>query len=87
MSPKEIFKSVESLNCEFYLKSYIFCLHFNPFLHVWIRIRIPNTDPYSEYGSGSMKLQNTDLIRIRIHNTDLKRYLPVPVVIEKEDYL
>ena len=26
-------------------------------------------DPYSEYGSGSSKLLNTDLIRIRIHNT------------------
>ena len=27
-------------------------------------------DPYSEYGSGSRKLLSTDLIQIRIHNTD-----------------
>ena len=27
-------------------------------------------DPYSEYGSGSRKLLNTDPIRIRIHNID-----------------
>jgi hypothetical protein len=35
------------------------------FLPSWIRIRIPNTDPHSEYGSGSTDLiesgSNTDL--------------------------
>ena len=37
------FCSVESLNCEF--KCYVLCLHFTLYLHVWIRIRIPNMDP------------------------------------------
>ena len=41
-----------------YLKSYTFYLHFILYLHVWIRIRIWNTDPESswiriQYGSGS----------------------------------
>ena len=44
----------------FCLKSHIFCFHFILYLHVWIRICIPNTvpDPESswiriQYGSGS----------------------------------
>ena len=47
------------------LKSYIFCLHFNLYLHVWIliRIRILNTDPDPDPGSS--------WLRIRIHNTAL----------------
>ena len=45
MSPKEMFYSVESLNCEiFNLKSFAYILILFYFLHVWIRIRIQNTD-------------------------------------------
>ena len=44
-----------SLIVNLYLKSYLFCLHFNLYLHVWIRIRIKNTDPGSSW--------------IRIHKT------------------
>ena len=58
---KRNFYSVESLNCEF--KCYVLCLHFTLYLHVWIRIRIPNMDPDLEgswiriqYGSGSTTL-------------------------------
>ena len=40
-----------------YLKSYTFCLYFNLFLHVWIRIRNLNTD------------QDPQSSWIRIHNT------------------
>ena len=36
-------------------------------------------DPYSEYGSGSRKLLNTDPIRIRIHNTGHSSILSVGV--------
>ena len=32
-------------------------------------------DPYSEYGSGSRKLLNTDPIRIRIHNTGCRSHV------------
>ena len=44
MSPKEIFQSVESLNCEFTYTTYILHLLplFNPiciYIHVWIRIQ------------------------------------------------
>ena len=59
MSPKEICTKLSLWIVNFYLKSYIFCLHFTLYLHVWIRIRIPNTDPDPE----------RSWIRIRIHNT------------------
>ena len=45
-----------------------------------IRIRFRNTDPFSkcgsvsEYGSGSIKLMNTDQIWVRIHNTAVKDF-------------
>ena len=57
LSPKDISWVSELL----IVKSSIFCLHFNLYLHVWIRIRIPNPDPYFEYVSGSVFW-----IRIRI---------------------
>ena len=44
MSPKEIFTQMSLLTLNLCLKSYIFCLHFILYLHVRIRIRIPNTD-------------------------------------------
>ena len=82
MSPKEIFSQLSLWIVNLYLKSYIFCLHFNLYLHVWIRIRIPNTDPYFEYGSGSGKLPNTgtDPILIWIHNTVKK------IVLDPDDF-
>ena len=47
MSLKDIFTQLSpTLNCEFL--SSIFCLHFILYLHVWIRIRSPNTDPDPE---------------------------------------
>ena len=63
MSPKEICTKLSLWIVNFYLKSYIFCFHFTLYLHVWIRIHIPNTDPDPEsfwiriqYGSGSTTL-------------------------------
>ena len=46
MSPKEIFSQLSLWIVNLYLKSYIFCLHFNLYLHVWIRIQ-----EAPEYGS------------------------------------
>ena len=46
------------------LNSYPFCLYFILYGYLFTCV-----DPYSEYGSGSIKLLNTDPIRIRIHNT------------------
>ena len=58
-----IFSQLSLLIVNLCLKSYTFCLYFILYLHVWIRIRIKNTDPYPQsswiriqYGSGS----NTD---------------------------
>ena len=59
MSPKEICTKLNIWIVNFYLKSYIFCFYFTLYIHVWIRIRIPNTDPDPE----------SSWIRIRIHNT------------------
>ena len=41
-----------------------------PFYPLFARV---DPDPYSEYGSGSRKLLNTDPIRIRIHNTGSRK--------------
>ena len=58
--------SVESsLNCKFKFKSYTFCLYFILYLLC---------------GSGSIKLMNTDPIRIRIHNTEQKIILTQPIL-------
>ena len=54
---KYIFCQLSLWIVNLYLKSYIFCLHFNLYLHVWIRIRNTDPDPGSSW------------IRIRIHNT------------------
>ena len=67
MSPKEIFSQLSLWIVNFYPKSGIFCRHFN----LYLQFACVDPDPYSEYGSGPRKLLNTDLIRIRIHNTDL----------------
>ena len=45
MSPLEIFSQLSHLIVNLYLKSHTFCLYFILFIHVWIRIRIPNKDP------------------------------------------
>ena len=50
LSPKEIFNHLGLWIVGWYLKSYIFCLHFNIYLHVWIRIRIQEAP---EYGSNT----------------------------------
>ena len=49
MLPKEIFIQLSLWIVIFYLKSYIFCLHFILYLHVWIRFRIPNTNRESSW--------------------------------------
>ena len=48
MLPEEIFSQLSLFNVNFYPKSCIFFLHFILCLHVWIRIRIPNTVPDPE---------------------------------------
>ena len=40
-----MFSQLSLIMLYFYLQSYTFCLHFILYLHVWIRIRIGNTDP------------------------------------------
>ena len=67
----KFFWSVECLwIVNFYFKSYTFCLYSMYecilYLHAWIRIRIPNTDPDPksswiriQYGSGSTTLSQT----------------------------
>ena len=42
-------------------------------------------DAYSEYGSGSTKLLNTEPIRIRIHNTALQLYTLLTFVDDEAD--
>ena len=56
MTPEEIFLSVESLNGEFLFSS----LHLLPYIYPIFTC--VDTDPYSEYGSGSTKLVNKDPI-------------------------
>ena len=60
---KEIFNLLSLRNVNYYHKSDILCLHFILYLHVWIRIRITNTDPNPgssciriQYGFGSTTL-------------------------------
>ena len=45
MCPKEVFSQLSLGIVNLFPKSFIFCLHFTLYLHVWIRIRIPHTDP------------------------------------------
>ena len=54
--PGRNFLSVESLNGEFLFSS----LHLLP--HIYPIFTCVDTDPYSEYGSGSTKLVNNDPI-------------------------
>ena len=54
---KKLFLKFNLWTANLYLKSYIFCLHFILYLHVWIRT--PNTDPEGSW------------IQIRIHNTGM----------------
>ena len=61
MPPREIFTQLSLWMVNLYLKSYIFCRHFILYLHIWIRIRIPNMDPDPE----------SSWLGILIHNTDL----------------
>ena len=79
MSPKEIFSQLSHWILKKFLQSYTFCLYFILFLHVWIRIRILDTDPDQQsswiriqYGSGSGSTKLLDLIystpRITKHN-------------------
>ena len=74
MSHTEILTQLSLWIVNLYLKSCIFCLHFNLYLHVWIwiRIRTGNTDPESswiqiQYGSGSTTL----LLTKTLHKSDL----------------
>ena len=46
-----------------------FCLKSAPFAFIYAIFTSVDLDPYSEYGSGSTKLLNTDPIWIRIQNT------------------
>ena len=57
MSHKEIFIQLSHWIVNSYLKSYTFCLYF--ILHIFTCVD-PDPNPYSEYGSGSTKLLNTD---------------------------
>ena len=60
MSLKELFFTQMNLwNVNLYLKAYIDCLHLILYLHVWILIRIRNTDPDPK----------SSWRRIWIHNT------------------
>ena len=59
MSPKEIFSKLSHWIVNLFLESDTFFLYFILFLHVWIRIRILNSDPDPQ----------SSWIRIRIHNT------------------
>ena len=61
MSPLEIFSQLSHWIVNLYLKSHTFCLYFILFIHVWIRIRIPNKDPDPQ--------SSWIRIRFRIHNT------------------
>ena len=56
MSHKEIFNQLSLWIVKKYLKSDIFCLHFILYFHVWIRIRIPNTDPDPDPGSSWIRI-------------------------------
>ena len=62
--PGRNFLSVESLNGEFLFSS----LHLLP--HIYPIFTCVDTDPYSEYGSGSTKLVNKDPILSRIQHTN-----------------
>ena len=63
MSPKEILLSWVS-ELWIYILNLPNFLHFiqyrtGNYLHLWMRIHIPNTDPYSEYGSKRIRNHNT----------------------------
>ena len=45
-----------------YLKSYIFCIHFVIYLHVWIRIRIRITDPGRSWIRIQYRSESTALV-------------------------
>ena len=63
MSPYEIFYSVESLKSELW----IYILNLTSFVYILSYIYSTCADPYSEYGSGSRRVLNSDPMRIWIH--------------------